>query len=158
MAQLPLIRTADDLPVLMPKWKSQLDPLLAKNPAPPVISLSCGTFTTTNTLFTDVPNLTITITTNGGPILLLTQADGQTNPAVTTCSMSSSSGNAFIRILRGADVIANYALDIIAGSSTPCNIVTLDPVAAGTYTYRVQANAVTGTTRVEFARLIAREL
>lgn len=29
MAQLPLIKTSVDLPVLMPKWKSQLDPVLA---------------------------------------------------------------------------------------------------------------------------------
>jgi hypothetical protein len=29
VAQLPLIRTADALPVLMPKWKSQLDPVIA---------------------------------------------------------------------------------------------------------------------------------
>jgi hypothetical protein len=29
MAQLPLIRTAADIPILMPKWKSQLDPVIA---------------------------------------------------------------------------------------------------------------------------------
>ncbi len=29
VSQLPLIRTAGDIPVLMPKWKSQLDPVLA---------------------------------------------------------------------------------------------------------------------------------
>jgi hypothetical protein len=29
MAQLPLIRTLSDVPLLLPRWKSQIDPVLA---------------------------------------------------------------------------------------------------------------------------------
>lgn len=29
MAQLPLVKTAEDIPVVLPRWKSLLDPVLA---------------------------------------------------------------------------------------------------------------------------------
>lgn len=135
------------------------------------ISTSCGDFSTSTGIFADVTNLSVTITTTGRPVVLALYSDGNgtdasflgtwsTGPALTSVLSD------FI-VLRGATEVARW--DIGAGGSSsallaayvaPPGIVLLDPVGAGTYTYKVQARNNTATTvaAVKFCKFAAYEL
>lgn len=134
------------------------------------ISASSGTFSTSSASFVDVTNLSVSITTTGRPVFIGLVADGDTT-LLSYLSVENGiggTGQANFQYLRGSTVIAITALQ---GPFVNSSIATLIPVssfsiidtpAAGTYTYKMQAKAVTidgaPNVGVRRAKLIAYEL
>jgi hypothetical protein len=122
----------------------------------PVVSSSSGNFTTTSTspTYVDVTNLSATITTRGRPVMLLVQPAGATG---STMANTTTTATLDIVIVRGATNIARWFLG--APYATAPQLQFLDVVAAGTYTYKVQAAVISGGTGyVTQYKLIAIEL
>lgn len=133
------------------------------------LSSSCGSFSTANGSLTDVTNLTVTITTYGHPVELMIIPDGSSSAfsyvgvADTASGTVAEMGMAFVR---ASSVIATTRVytqaDNAAGTlqiRQPPSFVFIDPVAAGTYTYKVQAYLQSGTVAlVNSVKLIAFEL
>jgi len=119
------------------------------------VSSSCGgAYSNGTAVYSDVTNLSITITTTGRPVLLSIQPDGSANPSqlfIGNAGVTTAIQGEF-QILRGASVIGIYHLSANGASSTGMGLgVTppasmMDPIGAGTYTYKVQAKGLTGTT------------
>jgi hypothetical protein len=114
------------------------------------VSSSSGNFNTTAGSFVDVTNLSISITTTGRPVVVLLMPDGNgsSNSASLTVSSGASGGiSALFRIMRGSTEIARTTVFIqgtavssnLQSSVPPGALTVIDPVAAGTYTYKVQA-------------------
>jgi len=115
-------------------------------------SSSCGTFSTTSTSFVDVTNLSATITTTGNPVFVAMIPDE------TTSQKAFSNSGSFVsqvRIVRDATQVSyTQYIDL-----TYTDLKTLDPISAGTYTYKVQAkSASAGTTNVYNFKLVAWEI
>jgi hypothetical protein len=122
----------------------------------PVVSSSSGNFTTTSTspTYVDVTNLSATITTRGRPVMLLVQPAGATG---STMANTTTTATLDIVIVRGATNIARWFLG--APYATAPQLQFLDVVAAGTYTYKVQAAVISGGTGyVTQYKLVAIEL
>jgi hypothetical protein len=119
------------------------------------ISASCGTFTTTSSASVAVTNLSVTLTTTGRPVLLILEPDGSFG-----ASISSSSFHAwFIQFMRGATTLGQLTAAAAANTIFGQQMFYLDVVAAGTYTYSVQASILSGDTlSVQNYRLAAYEL
>jgi len=136
------------------------------------ISASCGSFSTNSTSFVDVTNLSVTITTTGRPVFIYLQPDGTTGLVGSSIGPTSTSTDTFVvgylAILRGSTLIADNQLILFSGIPSsggpilgvPCSSVFfIDPVAAGTYTYKIQAKATSGDgMRINYAKLIAFEI
>lgn len=114
------------------------------------LSVSCGNFVSTNISYVDVSNLSVTITTTGRPVLLMLISAG----SLSRISASDTSNGAAIgrfQILRnGVATIANsqFGKDPAASGANETMfppMTHLDVPAAGTYTYKVQAVVVSGT-------------
>lgn len=129
------------------------------------ISSSSGNYTTTSSSFVDITNLSVTITTSGRPVrLALLGVPGQ------LCSVAvadGSSGQAFGAVKFVRDSTDLDSLNIAEQSDgafsdfafPPGFIQSLDAVAAGTYTYKLQGRrSGSSTLRVTQCRLIAYEL
>lgn len=116
------------------------------------VSSSCGIFTTTSTSFVSVTNLSVTITTSGRPVMLMIQADGTGSSSSFECV----SHPGVLAFFRGVSDISGVA---IPASQVPGCMSYLDAVAAGTYTYTLQAKVNSGgTLAVSNAVLVAYEL
>lgn len=143
------------------------------------VSSSSGTFSTVSSTLTDVTNLSVSITTTGRPVIIMLVNDGasvvggwlgayqQTNV--------DSGPQAEFAILRDATAIAKHTI-WSADTSIPSqeyqaihrvpvsSLVHIDVVAAGTYTYKVQARYSSSTVttdmfaEVYYAKLVAYEL
>lgn len=127
------------------------------------ISESSGSFVTSSTSPVDVTNLSVTITTTGRPVMLFLQGNGNVDSSVflegtiqTSCRVS---------FVRGATTICrgNVATNSSSGDATigvpPGSFTHLDVIAAGTYTYKVQAMMTLGQhLYVTQCRLVAYEL
>lgn len=132
------------------------------------ISSSSSTFSTNSTSATDVTNLSVSITTTGGPVEVYLVGDGSINSsALSVGRATGSEGNAFFRILRGATDVGGFTLGSFGASATPFRIYAppgsgriLDTPAAGTYTYKVQASVSNSSESlfVNYVKLVAREL
>lgn len=140
------------------------------------ISNACGDFTYgPNATYADVTNLSVSITTTGKPVYIgLIYDTAQTVSGVVEANDNGSGTNFVldmgIKILRGATTI--YTTQIYDSSfsnnvvriTLPLGLVnTIDVPSAGTYTYKMQVNAVTGggfatQARVRHAKLIAYEI
>jgi hypothetical protein len=128
------------------------------------ISSSSGAFSTT-ALFTapaDVTNLTVTITTTGRPVFIGLISDGSASySALGVGHASNTAVSAVAFILRGASIISNYFYSSFASlyQIPSSSVFVIDPVAAGTYTYKVQQGVITGTTAYcDRVKLVAYEL
>lgn len=128
------------------------------------ISLSSGDFTTSSTSFTAVTGLTVTITTTGRPVMLMTQSDGL---GVTSFTGLTTPGgvtrNANFSFFRGAGQISISTVNVDANSTailTNAEVIFLDIPTAGTYTYTLRINVDNGdsTAHVKGKRLVAYEL
>jgi hypothetical protein len=111
------------------------------------ISASCGNnVSTTNTSPTQVPNLSVTITTTGRPVMISLQPDGTLNSFSYIRAFATSGGQsgALFDIYRGSTQIAEVEVGLgnlgsIANNVIPCGALhVLDIVSAGTYTYTCQ--------------------
>lgn len=110
-------------------------------------SSSCGSFNTNSTSYVDITNLTATITTTGRPVQIMCVASSSPESyfaGFTSAAMS-------IKILRGASAVSENQLN---SQVPPSSILHYDPVAAGTYTYKLQAKTASGATAVFAANVI----
>jgi hypothetical protein len=143
------------------------------------ISNSSGTFSTASGSLTDVTNLSVTITTTGRPVILMLVNDGASLVGGWLGAYQQTNVDtgpqAEFAILRDGSSIAKHTI-WAADTATPSteyqaitrvpvsSLMHIDPVAAGTYTYKVQArySSVTVTTdmfaEVYYAKLVAYEL
>lgn len=131
------------------------------------VSLSSGAFSTSSTTDVDVTNLSVTITTTGRPVFIGIVGDGGAGTSQFSSSSTNSTGSGLITFLRGATTLNVFLTFTSAPGATsvsmrvpPSSFFTIDLVAAGTYTYKVQArvNDPSRTVQLENTRLIAYEL
>lgn len=130
-----------------------------------------GTYSSSAAAFTDVTNATVTITTTGRPVILFLQGAGA--GAGARVFMGANSGTpalleATLRVVRSGSSSDNFDVDLaLAGTAyvglgmhlPPSTIMRLDPVAAGTYTYKLQVSCGTDTiVAVDYCSLVAYEL
>jgi hypothetical protein len=112
------------------------------------ISSSSGTFTTTSPSFTDVTNLSVTITTTGRPVYLGVMSDGD-----STSRGAILRGICSLRIMRGASDIAYMQTWPTSSIPLTTSMVShLDVPSAGTYTYKIQVTNEGSPTSCEFLR------
>lgn len=111
------------------------------------ISSSCGDFNTVSSSFVDVTNLSVTITTSGRPVMILVQSDQSLNSQVIKLdkTVPSSTAVATISMVRDSTTISQYIMNspnfATASITLPCpSMALVDPVASGTYTYKIQAS------------------
>jgi hypothetical protein len=129
------------------------------------VSSSCGSFTTTSNTFVDVTNLSVTITSTGRPIRVFLQGNGSDVSFISAFKASVTGQAAEFQLLRGATVIQVAHLESQQAGlgslylAVPSGCVSvLDVVAAGTYTYKVQARHVTsGDASLNACVLVAHE-
>ena len=127
------------------------------------LSASCGDFSNGGSGFVDVPNLTVTLTTSGRPIVVALQPSGVAPAAGLQSSHVKSTSYARFRFLRDGASISDCNGPGASGSSeaviaTPSSFHALDVPGAGTYTYKFQVDPGTVAIRVYEAKLIAYEL
>ncbi len=134
-----------------------------------VFSASSGTFSTDSTSYTDVTNLSVTLTTLGRPVrIFLDTADG-TNESFLRAIVDTSASNPFAKYKLVRDITDIKITDIAStsgSSSASVQIVVpvgsldfLDTPAAGTYVYKLQTLAGSNNVSdVRHARLVAYEI
>ncbi len=118
---------------------------------------------------TDVTNLSVTITTSGKPVILMLVQSGS-GIGVIQLTQAATGVSGSVMFVRGSTTISKQETEISAsGSSTtsaqtevpPSSFQHFDPVAAGTYTYKVQALVNGGSSPAIFfdqIKLVAYEL
>jgi hypothetical protein len=131
--------------------KTLLTSPIARGDEPSVgqqISASSGAFSNAGAAFIDVTNLSVTITTSGRPVVLMLIPDGSANQYDVT----ATSGSAIFAFDRGGSFIARW----YGGSNRA--MMFFDPVAAGTYTYKMRVSPNSASLLVNYAVLVAYEL
>lgn len=120
------------------------------------VSASCGLFTTNTNSYVQITNFSVTITTTGRPVMLMTMSDGTgTAPA----NMSTDSTEGFIKFTRASTDIGFYGLLNPSNGQIPNNLQMLDFPTAGTYTYTVSAKSnASSTVEVVNSVLVAYEI
>jgi len=138
------------------------------------VSPSCGTWSTNSFTHQDVTNLWVTITTTGNPVDVYLVGDDTGNREtfieILDESTSSYPTRGEFRIVRDSTVISAFEPRISAGDDpwgalkvgdSVTSIQTTDRVAAGTYTYKIQARSSSSATdyyaKIFRAQLIAVE-
>jgi hypothetical protein len=133
------------------------------------LSSSSGAFSSSTTgSAVDITNLTVTITTTGRPVFVGIIGDGTTSNSVIRFNQGGASLTAFIFFVRGSTVVSQMLLSQSVTGSTALDFRAMafpwhiDVPAAGTYTYKIQAQMSnsTGAETFEFQylKLIAYEL
>ncbi len=134
------------------------------------ISSSSGAFTHTTTTFTDVTNLSVSITTQGRPVRLKLVPDGTSNISYVGISRSADQGTAYFKFVRDStDLGIQAAHATCTGGNTAIasyvpasSLEDTDFVAAGTYTYKLQVKVTAGsnseTAYVQYAKLVAYQI
>ena len=133
------------------------------------ISASSSTFSSAAGAYTDITNLSVTITTSGRPVYLALIADGGGNAAeiyfAPTAGTTTNFG--FYAILRDGVGVGYYRLGQIINTSgstqsvrVPVGCINhIDVPAAGTYTYKIQVSAGADTSMYcYYTKLVAFEL
>lgn len=134
------------------------------------ISASSGNFTTTSNTLVDVTNMSVTITTTGRPVMVMVmpaaplvgifQANG-----INTGGLDYGPQMAW-SVERGGTVVGGSGMILyqisgaqLAELTIPGVFSVLDPVAAGTYTYKFRVfSPATGPIKVQNCVLVAYEL
>lgn len=117
------------------------------------ISSDSGGFTTTSTSYVDVTNLSIVITTTGRPVMVAIIPGGTTDSNIGI-ARNNQAASAKLQILRDSTSIGISVMSTNFNSSITvqtnnfgvgCMGPVIDVVAAGTYTYKVQAIVAAGS-------------
>lgn len=129
------------------------------------ISSSCGVFSTTSSGFVDVTNLTVTITSTGRPIWIGLIPDGTSGGGLgAQFGVTSGSATNFHGVITFNDAttpIAYFGYQVQGGTGS--KIITPQPcfiynIAAGTFTFKVQLEAIASTVDMNYYKLVAYEL
>jgi len=122
-----------------------------------ISSGNSGLFSTSSGSFVDVTNLTVTITTSGRPVFLTLIPDISNTTAYGTIYMSPSDSS--IQFVRGSTALGIQSVGGGATTAFPCSsVIMIDAVGAGTYSYKLQVAAFSGSIGVYGAKLVAYEL
>lgn len=133
------------------------------------ISASCGDALTTGSVFTDVSNLSVTLTTSGKPVRIYLVPDASGNLSTIHTSSGSSQAHADFKILRDSTEVGRHRLYGGFGGATSASLYqpvgsvnAVDVVSAGTFTYKLQfqngsSAGTSNQTRVQYAKLVAEE-
>lgn len=129
------------------------------------ISSSSGIFVTTSTSYSAVTNLSVTIVSSGRPIMIMLTSAAA---AALASLQIDSNKTGKVRIRRnGVSTIGEYLFGNLSVSATTVaayvpsgGITQVDAIAAGTYTYTIEAAVVSGsaTLTVADSRIIVYEL
>ena len=130
------------------------------------VSSSCGSFSTSSLTYVDVTNLSVAITTTGRPVFIGLIADGAGLAGFGATSGSAVADlSAKFAILEGATILAEHLVESLLNAASgfslfmPSSVLwTIRPVAAGTYTYKIQALSSTATAVINNSKLIAYEI
>ena len=128
------------------------------------VSSSSGSYSKNfGTSYEDVTNLSVTITTNGNPVILELIAGSTSAAYVGVTDAGSPFGTGTVKFVRdGSTDLAILPLNNGNGTQTqsPGSIRFVDDVAAGTYTYKLQATRTTDLTSTDVVncKLVAREI
>lgn len=136
------------------------------------ISTSSGGFSSTSASMTDVTGLSVTITTSGRPVQIVLVPDNSASQsrigAVSTGAARSiafniqlvKSGTASDTFLSVVSMTADNTGATLIINVPASSLSLIDPVSIGTYTYKVQVQAISATTTVTvgFCKLVAYEL
>jgi hypothetical protein len=110
------------------------------------VSASSGSFNLNTATYTNVDNLSVTITTTGRPVLVSLMPDGTgANAYIGLVSPGTTGHAAHFQLMRGSTRISGVTLntDIVQTlMSPPGSITMLDVVGAGTYTYTLQIQGI----------------
>lgn len=121
------------------------------------VSSSSGSFSVTaSSSFTNVTNLSVTITTIGGPVMVVLQPDGVGAASPGAIFVSQVSGTARIRITNG--ITPDRVWQLISSASTgpletPAAFSFIDTPSAGTHTYIVSVNC-SATVQIQVVNLV----
>jgi hypothetical protein len=161
------------LPVVLPVSKQYMtldnSGNISTTPVPSVnyvISPGCGVFFTTSNLLVPVTNLSVTITTSGGPVIVGLTPDPTTptSPAEMGGTSTSLGWSSEWSIFRDGSQTFSYRQTQSSpsgsstGSSPPSIIFGFDAVSPGTYTYTFNAAAEATTAFIHYTSLYAYEL
>jgi hypothetical protein len=119
------------------------------------LSNSSSTFSNSGAAYVDVTNLSASITTTGKPVWIILVADGSSSESGITTGGSSAVN---VRFLRGASVIAQQTCLDSAIYLPPSAFRHFDPVAAGTYTYKIQIHPNSQSVEVNRCKLLVYEM
>jgi hypothetical protein len=132
------------------------------------LSASCSSYSVAaGSTPADITNLSVTISTSGRPVKVMLVPDGSVNNSYYGANASGSGDiGSLILLYRDATVIGRFLneYDSVNGESNAkylpvSTIQTVDPVAAGTYTYKAVASNVASVTQyVSYAKLLAYEI
>jgi hypothetical protein len=159
----------DTMESLINDKQSQIDYLTSILLSPAKLSGSSGNFSGTQTTYTDVTNLYLTINNNSLPVLLGLVHDGSLNLSyIGAQDITGTVSDLLVRIVRDTTVIAEYLTgfaEVDAGLkrhyAPPSIITVLDEPGAGVHDYKVQYKIQaegTDTAIVRFCRLFARAM
>lgn len=104
------------------------------------VSASSASFSAAGATFTDVTNLSVTITTLGRPVKLSLQSDG-----LGSVSRLTTDGESTLQFVRGSTSLNQLYAGNSNFSPPSSSFQHTDLVAAGTYTYKVQVKQAAGT-------------
>ncbi len=134
------------------------------------LSASTSTYSTFSGSFVDVTS--VSLTTSGRPVVIGLIADGSGNESVIGTSVvgAEPESTVYFQIIRGATVLSLQKISLKLSTAIPATweyytpvgcINHTDVVAAGTYTYKLQAKvdgSGASTAHVNYAKLIVYEL
>lgn len=123
------------------------------------VSSSCGNYSLTTAGYKDVTNLSVTITTTGRPVMLILVPDGS---GANSSMVNNTSASVVFNFTRASTILAEWEIYTPLGSGASSgmspSLVFLDVVAAGTYTYKVQAKTTASTVGINLFKFVAYEL
>lgn len=116
------------------------------------LSSSCGSFNTTSITYADVTNLSVSFTSSGRPVFIGLVNDGATSDGLQV-SRNAAVAEGFIKLFRDATGIKESVIigaNEVGSTFSEIGVPTssfwhVDVVAAGTYTYKVQARVGFGS-------------
>ena len=125
-----------------------------------VISSSSFAFSTTSATLVDITNLTVSITTKGGRVMLACVPDESTSGSYFEVSRTGGGAGANIQLFRaGVAIDETRMLTASAQARFPAgSVVFTDKPSAGTYTYKLQVQATGDVFQARYVKLLAYEL
>lgn len=110
-------------------------------------NVSAGTGWFIPDVMTEIPNLSITLTTFGRPVMIGIQSSGVSTLLLAAGLQANTGKDYLYQFVRDSSVIGSYtvAVGVSVSAILPPIPPIIDPVAAGTYTYKLQVQTTSGS-------------